>query len=460
MVSATGLGKLTLSSSLGQPFKARIDLVSVKKEDISSITVSLASLDTFQLTNIDYARFLRTFEFSIQNRVDGQPYVRLISPQPVTEPSFSMLIELNWSSGSLIREYTVQLVEDISQSAPLVMQQDEPVIPISVQPESMTAAEQPDSGTVEDSAGDEGTTIKEVAPESEMVPEQVSELQQKTVPAEQPATTYGPVKNGDTLIKIAQERIFYHVQLNQILVALLRANREVFIDNNMNQLKTGYMLQIPDESVIATIPPDVADKEVKMQMANWDAYRQRLVVEAEFIPFSSEGPEQKDTGKIITTVLDNNSIETAHESSEGLLKLSKGMENVLGTEEGSGEDTMSIQEKFNIVEDNSIAGEKALNEANERISLLEQAMEENKIANKEQLNESNQRIMILEKNIKELQHLLELRSPNIASAEAQTEESNQTIMSWILWIMILLLITGLWWKVKQSRDNSKSSDAI
>ena len=173
------------------------------------------------------------------------------------------------------------------------------------------------------------------------------------------------------------------------------------------------------------------------------------------------------------------------------------MENVVGTVEGSGEDAMSIQEKFNIVADNLIAGEKALNEANERISLLEQAMEENKIANKEQQSESNQRIMVLEKVIKQLQHLLELKDPKMASAEAKaesilsealdsppviikkpnkvvqpavdsverdesnlTEESNQTIMNWILWIMILLLIIGILWKVKQSRANSKSSDTL
>jgi len=483
MVSATGLGKLTLNSSLGQPFKAKIDLVSVKKEDISSITVSLASLDTFRLANIDYARFLRTFEFSVENSVDGLPYVKLISPQPVIEPSFSMLVELNWSSGSLIREYTVQLVEDMSQSALPVMQQDKPVIPVSVKPEPM-AAEQLDSSTVEDLTGDEEPTVKESMP--------VPEPEQETVPAKRSgANTYGPVKSGDTLTQIVQERIFYHVQLNQLLIALLRANREAFIDNNMNRLKTGSMLRIPDESEVATISPDMADKEVKMQMANWENYRQRLVIEAS-IPFSSEEPEQTDTGKI-TTVLDDISAEAAHESSEGVLRLSKGMEDVAGTEEGSDEETMSIQEKLNIVEDNSIADEKALNEANERVSLLEQAMQENKIANMEELNESNQRIMALEKNIKELQYLLELENSTMASAEAQTEnilseasdtppviiekpgrvvqppvdsgereESNPTIMNWVLWIMILLLIIGLLWKVKQSRadTNSKSSDKL
>ncbi len=316
--------------------------------------------------------------------------------------------------------------------------------------------------------------------------------QQETVSAKKSgATTYGPVKSGDTLSKIAQERIFYHVQLNQLLVALLHANREAFIDNNMNRLKTGSMLQIPDESEIAAISPDVADKEVKMQMANWEAYRQRLVVEAS-IPSASDESAQMATGKI-TAILDDNSIETEHEYSEGLLRLSKGMESVVSTEEGSGEDTISIQEKFNIVEENSIAGEKSLNEANESISLLQRAMAENKTANEKALNESNQRIVALEKNINELQLLLELKNSTMANAEAQaesilseasdspptiivkpvkvvqppidsverggsnpTEESNPTIMNWALWIAILLLIIGLWWKIKETRAYNKS----
>jgi len=408
-----------------------------------------------------------------------------------------MLIELNWSSGSLIREYTVQLVEDMPQSAPPVMLQDKPVIPISVKPKPK-AAEQPDSRTVEDLSGDEEPTVKETILEADVVPEpepeaeQEVEPQQETVSAKKSGTiTYGPVKSGDTLAKIARERIFYHVQLNQLLVALLRTNREAFIDNNMNRLKTGSMLRVPDENEIATISPDVADKEVKMQMANWEAYRERLVVEAS-IPSASDELEQTATGKITTTP-DDNSNETTDESSEGLLRLSKGMEGAEGTEEGSGEDTISIQEKFNIVEENSIAGEKALNEANERISLLQRDMAENRIANEKALNESNQRIVALEKNINELQRLLELKNSTMANAEAQaesilseasdspsviiekpvkvvqppvdsverggsnpTEESNPTIMNWALWIAILLLIIGLWWKIKETRAYNKS----
>ena len=81
---------------MGQSLKAEIDLVSVKKEDISSLKVSLASSDTFSLANVTYAPFLDTLEFSIQNRSNGQFYVRIVSSQPIIEPSFNILIKLDW----------------------------------------------------------------------------------------------------------------------------------------------------------------------------------------------------------------------------------------------------------------------------------------------------------------------------------------------------------------------------
>ncbi len=201
---AAGLGNLTLNSYLGQPFKAEIDLVAVRKEEISSLAASLASRDTFRQLNIDYPSFLSTFEFSVENRADGQPYIKIISPQRVVEPFLSMLIELNWSSGSLIREYTVQLdpPEDVLlPTAPAV--QVEPVIPSSIKPEP-APAEQPDSIT-EDLVDVEEPVVQEAA------------LVKKS-----DAITYGPVKSGDTLTKIALEVApHYQVQPNQMLVALL-----------------------------------------------------------------------------------------------------------------------------------------------------------------------------------------------------------------------------------------------
>ena len=275
----------------------------------------------------------------------------------------------------------------------------------SVPKSEQSASKQLDS-VVESLISKEESIIEKSISEQSPAEDKLSESRDSLLTLEDPVnsgpkfdvTTYGPVKEGDTLFKIIREKTSYHVQLNQLLIALYRANPEAFSDNNMNQLKTGFILRIPDESEVATISPDEADKEVKMHTANWEAYRQKLATDVISIPPANEEPAQTAMGEI-TTIVDDNSTETVDDSPEGVLRLSKGAEEwvIEGVESGGDEDSINIQEKFNILEENSIASEKALNEASERISLLEHAMEENRIANEKELNESNQRIIALEK---------------------------------------------------------------
>jgi pilus assembly protein FimV len=279
--------------------------------------------------------------------------------------------------------------EDALEPA-LPAMQVEPVVPSSVKPEPADA-EQPDSIIVENVVSEEGPTVKEVAPEPEKAPEQVLEPEQKTVLAEQSETTYGPVKSGDTLAKIAQKVAHPRVQLNQMLIALHRANRKAFSDNNMNRLKTGPILRIPDASEVATISPDAADKEVKMQTANWEAYRQKLAAEVDSAVSADEESEQTATGKITTMI--ENLAEATKKPAEEKLSISKGE----GVEGSKGENTTSsVQDKIRALEEVAIAKEKTLNEANERVA-------------------------ILEKNVKELQQLLELKNAEMAVLQNQAE---------------------------------------
>lgn len=389
-IHATGLGNLTLNSYLGQPFKAEIDIVSVDKEDIPSLSAKLASRETFQQSNVDYAPFLFTFNVSIENRENGQPYVKITSPQRVVEPFLSMLIELSWSSGRLIREYTVLLdpPEDAFEPASPAMEV-EPVVPSSVKPEPATA-EQPDSIIVENVVSDkEPATIEEA--EIKKVPEQTPEPVQKIVSSKESVSTYGPVKSGDTLAKIAQKVAPPRVQLNQMLIALHRANRKAFADNNINRLKTGPILRIPDASEIASISPDVADKEVKMQTADWESYRQKLAAEVDSAIAANEESEQTVTGRI-TTVIDNLA-EAAKTQPKEKLSISKG-EAIEG--KSGGKTTGSVQDKIRALEESAIAKEKELNEANERVALLE-------------------------KNIEELRKLLELKNTDMAELQNQAK---------------------------------------
>jgi len=108
-VDAAGLGKLTVQSALGQPLKAEIELLSVTKDDLADITARLASPEAFRQARIDRQEALASLRFRVDQRANGQPVIRITSTTSVPDPFLDMLIELNWSSGRLIREYTLLL---------------------------------------------------------------------------------------------------------------------------------------------------------------------------------------------------------------------------------------------------------------------------------------------------------------------------------------------------------------
>ena len=251
-------GKIYTQFLFGRSLKAEIDLVSVKKEDISSLKVSLASSITFSLANIDYATFLDAFEFSIQNRANGQPYVGIISSQPVTDPSFSMLIKLDWPTGNIIREYTVYLEPPNEQLQPTLPEMQQATSDsLNIAKSDHSAAKQLDSVIEYLISKEDSVSNKSISEQRQVEPElqEEAELSEPEDLAEavesEPkfgVTTYVPVKNGVTLLRIVQEETIYNVQLNQILVALYRVNHEAFSENNMNRLKTGFILRIPAEA--------------------------------------------------------------------------------------------------------------------------------------------------------------------------------------------------------------------
>jgi pilus assembly protein FimV len=106
--AAAGLGKLSVTSALGEPLNAEVELVAEKNE-IDSLAARLANRDAFERAGLSYLNLLTDVQVSIEKRASGEPYVRLTSTQPVTEPFVDLLIELTWSAGRIIREFTVLL---------------------------------------------------------------------------------------------------------------------------------------------------------------------------------------------------------------------------------------------------------------------------------------------------------------------------------------------------------------
>ena len=105
---AAGLGKLTVMSGLGQPLNAEIELTSVSAEEAKGLVAKLAPADAFRVANIEFNPALLSLRFNVEQRGSRQ-YIKITSSQPVNEPFVDMLLELSWSSGKLVREYTFLL---------------------------------------------------------------------------------------------------------------------------------------------------------------------------------------------------------------------------------------------------------------------------------------------------------------------------------------------------------------
>ncbi|MGH8762715.1 MAG: FimV/HubP family polar landmark protein [Nitrosospira sp.] len=384
---------MTIHSALGQPFTAEIDLVAVKKEEKHSLMARLASQDTFRQANVDYLPLLSTFKASIENRSDGQPYVRIISSQPINEPFLNMLVELNWPAGRLLREYTVLLAPPEIDAHP----------PAAV-PGQSNRSDAPDS--VHSTKAESATVEKSGLPNRGSVSGEKLRVPEPTS-ASQAHTVYGPVKQGDTLARIVQNIIpSSGVTVNQMLIALHRANPDAFLGNNIHRLKAGAILRIPGGREIDTIGPAEADMEVKVQTADWNRYKLADVVG---LAPATERLRQTVTGKIDSSA--EADVVATQESPNEILKLSNGGEawgidkNVAGKEiDGRNEGGKD-------------GGETKVNDVQDRF----RAMEEDAVAKSKAISEANERVVLLEKNIRELQRLLELKNLTLADMQKRVE---------------------------------------
>ena len=84
------------------------------------------------------------------------------------------------------------------------------------------------------------------------------------------------VKSGDTLSRIAGKVKPQGISLDQMLVALYRANPDAFSGNNMNRLRAGQILQVPDESTAGAISNPEARGVIVAQAADFNNYREKL----------------------------------------------------------------------------------------------------------------------------------------------------------------------------------------
>ncbi|WP_296639018.1 FimV/HubP family polar landmark protein, partial [Thiobacillus sp. 65-1402] len=353
MTHAAGLGKLSVTSALGQPLAAEIELLAADKAELDSLSASLASDQAFRDARVEFTPVLSSLRFAVEKKPNGKAVLKVTTSRPVNDPFIDMLIELNWASGRLVREYTMLL-------DPPGMGGAQTVAPVAVAPAQAPVAKPASTPTP--------------APQSQAMPTPAVDKTPPPASASKPQPAVPDrvtVKRGDTLVGIASQVRPGGVSLEQTLLGLYRENTRAF-NGNMNRLKAGTTLNVPPAEKVAAIPQKEAVRELKLQADDWRAYRQKLAGIASAAPEAKAEPGQASSGKITPQVEDR--AKPAPEAQKDVLKLSKLAPPPAAA--GKADETRALQEKLRAQEEDATARDKALQESGQRVAVLEKQIQD------------------------------------------------------------------------------------
>ncbi|HKK05609.1 MAG TPA: FimV/HubP family polar landmark protein [Gammaproteobacteria bacterium] len=442
---ALGFGNIKLNSALNEPLNADISLLSATPQDVSGLTVKLAGHDAFANAGIDRTAVLNELKFTVKSRANGSYYIHVTSRQPIREPYLDFLLELNWSHGRMLREYTVLLdppnlmrkqptmVAPATTEAPSTIARTEapkekpapkkaeqapaqmPVPPSA--PTQAAPAPKPPKATAEAAPmppptapqPEQKAPAPSPAPEAAPAPaKQVAQAPEKDrglmpyipiggeeetpVPMESGKAITHITKKGDKLWNIAEEMRPDDVTVYQMMMALLASNPDAFQDHNVNRLKAGYVLRVQDPSLLHEMSRQAAAHEFKMQTQAWEDYRQRVAGSASKQPMVTASQGQSAPA------------EGGSGEPKGHLKLV--------TPSGKGKSAGTGQEATKLKAASDV---KDLAEARKQLNLAIEAAATERRKNAEMTD----RLKELEKQIKDMQRLISLKDDELASLQQQ-----------------------------------------
>jgi pilus assembly protein FimV len=221
MAHALGLGELTLKSTLNQPLVAEIELLDVKDLTAAEVVPSLASPEDFAKAGVDRQAFLNDLTFTPVLNASGKSILRVTSSKPLSEPMVKFLVQVMWPNGRLLRDYSVLLD------------------PSKFSPQTADAAAQP-APTQDVTAPVTGAT---------------KPTQYTTTPRDTLWEIAAKARNGGSV--------------QQTMLAIQALNPDAFIDGNINRLKTGQVLRLPDQAQSTGLPQPKAIAIVHAQNTAW-----------------------------------------------------------------------------------------------------------------------------------------------------------------------------------------------
>ncbi|MCJ8313687.1 MAG: hypothetical protein HRU38_16345 [Saccharospirillaceae bacterium] len=232
---------LTLSSEpnqesvhIFQPLDIKIEIID-KHNDVSidDIFVNMASQRSFARLGLERNFFLSKLNVRLDETSDGVKFVHITSRELVKEPFLMFLLEVSWPSGHLFKDYTLLF------DAPLTQKREE-------------------RSSVKLIDNDSFKKITKKTGLEKFEPKVVVEDGGRYL-----------VKDTDTLWEIAvKNKPQNDITVQQMMLSIQDKNPHAFVNNNINILKSGVLLNLPTAEEALRRAAHQANQEVYSQNNN------------------------------------------------------------------------------------------------------------------------------------------------------------------------------------------------
>ncbi|MEG3050087.1 MAG: FimV/HubP family polar landmark protein [Thermomonas sp.] len=270
---ALGLGQIEVKSRRNQPLLAEIPIISTTPGELEALKARLASPDTFRRVGLaPPSGAAADLQFSLGSDARGRPVIRVTTTRPVEQSVLNFLVEVDWGQGRLVREYSALVDAPNTASAPLQPAIEAPVAPAPnvVQrpaPPPVVAAPTPAAPPVVEERPEPAPPAVAIAPPPPAQPAAPVPAPVAPAPAQ---AQYGPIKQGETLSKIAGKLdLPSGFSIDQTMLALLRANPDAFLGDDINRLRRGSVLRVPGSAELGSVNAEEAGQVVRQQMQQW-----------------------------------------------------------------------------------------------------------------------------------------------------------------------------------------------
>lgn len=269
-VGALSLGNISLLSKPGERLLAELEVKDISPVESNDLQAFLAAPELYSVARVTPSPELALVKTQFKRKPDGTAVIEFSSERPLTSSSLDMLIEFRWATGRRVFMGNIPTQSAVSAAATATTPPPAPSLPVISPP----AAAQPEPAPAIASAP--------TAPVPTVPAPAAAEKAAEPAPPASPATKSDKsertltVVRGDTAGELAARHKSSQVSLDQMLLALLRANPDAFVNNNVNRLKAGAVLKLPTEPEAQQTTTAEARQTIQAQALDFAKYRANL----------------------------------------------------------------------------------------------------------------------------------------------------------------------------------------